>query len=132
MVPGLEVTGMPWVKTPKGRTIHVVLEKKGETLTERDLRAFDEILDLIKKEKQEVVRGYGNAGDSSPKAQESGDVDLPHPTKSITRKILDTLPPAKRNTIANRRLAQQNGWTDEEFEDWVNGSGGSDEGVRDG
>lgn len=75
--------------------------------------------------------GYGNTRDPDPIPKDDS-IDQPHPKRGITRKILDTLPPAPRDTPANRRMAKRNGWTDEEFESWVNGEAESDAGVRDG
>ena len=57
-------------------------------------------------------------------------IDQPHPKRSITQKILATLPPAKKDTPANRRMAKQQGWTDEEFQSWLDGD--SEDTVRDG
>lgn len=77
-----------------------------------------------------MPRGYGNWGDSPPRATDDS-VDQPHPRRSISQKIMETMPAAKRDTPANRRMAKQNGWTDEEFDHWVNGES-EDAGVRDG
>lgn len=77
-----------------------------------------------------MPRGYGNFGDPPPK-QRDDSVDQPHPRRSITQKILATLPPVNRDTPANRRMAKQNGWTDEEFQKWVDGRT-DEEGLRDG
>lgn len=77
-----------------------------------------------------MPRGYGNWGD--PKLPERDDsIDQPHPKRSLTQKIMATLPPGKRDTSANRRMAKSNGWTDEEFEAWVNGES-DDSGIREG
>lgn len=77
-----------------------------------------------------MIRGYGNTSD--PKApREDNTIDRPHPKRSITQKILSSLPPAPRDTPANRRMAKQNGWTDEEFQQWVDGKT-DEEGLRDG
>jgi hypothetical protein len=78
-----------------------------------------------------MIRGYGNL--SEPTIPERDDLlDQPHPRRSITQKILATLPAGIRDTPANRRMAKRNGWTDEEFQSWVNGEGEADAGVRDG
>lgn len=77
-----------------------------------------------------MIRGYGNTFD--PKAlREDNTTDQPHPRRSIIQKILATLPPGKRDTPANRRMAKQNGWTDEEFQAWVDGES-DDSGIREG
>lgn len=75
--------------------------------------------------------GYGDMRDR-PRPERDDSIDQPHPKRSLTQKIIASLPPAKRDTPANRRLAKRNGWTDEEFEAWVNGEGQGDSGVRDG
>ena len=77
-----------------------------------------------------MARGYGNTRDSAP-PQRDDSIDQPHPRRSISQKILATLPPGKRDTPSNRRMAKQNGWTEEEFQAWVNGES-DDAGLRDG
>lgn len=78
-----------------------------------------------------MPRGYGNWNDSPDRPETSDAVDQPHPKRSITQKILATLPPGNRDTPHNRRMAKQNGWSDERFEEWVNGDA-DDESIRDG
>lgn len=76
------------------------------------------------------MMGYGNMRDR-PRPERDDSIDQPHPKRSITQKILSTLPPGKRDTPSNRRMAKQNGWTDEEYQSWVDGAS-EDSGVRDG
>lgn len=75
--------------------------------------------------------GYGDMRDR-PRPESDESIDQPQPRRSITQKILATLPPGNRDTPMNRRMAKQNGWTDEEFDAWVNGENEGDAGVRDG
>lgn len=77
-----------------------------------------------------MVKGYGNWDDPPLKPRDDS-VDQPHPKQSIGQKILATLPPGKRDTPSNRRRALAEGWTEEEFEEWANGTS-TDAGVRDG
>lgn len=65
-----------------------------------------------------MANAYGNLRDrATPEKDRS--VDEPHPKRSISQKIADTLPPPQRDTPRNRRLAKQNGWTDREYQEWV-------------
>lgn len=75
--------------------------------------------------------GYGDMQDR-PRPERDDSIDQPHPKRSLTQKIMESLPPVKRDTPANRRMAKRNGWTDEEFQAWVNGEGQGDGGIRDG
>jgi hypothetical protein len=80
-----------------------------------------------------VPRGYGNWGDPPPKERDTSE-DQPHPARSLAQKISSTIPSIRRDTMFNRRLAQQRGWTEEQFQDWVNGilDGHDHENLRDG
>ena len=77
-----------------------------------------------------MPRGYGNTRDPKP-VERDDSIDRPHPKRSLSQKILATLTPAQRDTPANRRMAKQNGWTEEEFQSWVKGES-DDGGLRDG
>lgn len=78
-----------------------------------------------------MPRGYGNMGDPPEHVETYDAVDQPHPKRSITQKILATLPPGNRDTPYNRRTAKANGWSDERFQEWVDGDA-EDESIRDG
>lgn len=78
-----------------------------------------------------MPRGYGNWSDPVEKVDDNNAVDQPHPRRSITQKILATLPPGNRDTPHNRRMAKANGWSDERFQEWVEGDA-DDESIRDG
>lgn len=77
-----------------------------------------------------MIKGYGNLRDPPPEKPDDS-VDQAHPTKSLSRKIADSLPRSERDTPANYRMAMRNGWTEEEYSAWVAGDTGDEE-IRDG
>lgn len=80
-----------------------------------------------------MPNGYGNTRERPPVERDTS-IDQPHPARSVAQKISATIPAIKRDTMFNRRLAQQRGWTDEQFNEWVAGvlDGHDDENLRDG
>ena len=77
-----------------------------------------------------MPRGYGNWSDPPPPEIDDS-ADQPHPRRSLAQKIAESLPQPKRDTPANRRMAQRTGISEEEFNHWC--AGDYDDGnIRDG
>ena len=90
----------------------------------------EDLEDLLGRLEIPLIKGYGNLRDPPPETVDES-VDQPHPAKSLAYKLGSSLQRPPRDTPANRRMAQRNGWSDEQFAAWVAGDTG-DEDIRDG
>lgn len=49
------------------------------------------------------------------------DDDEPQPNQDLATRVSHGLDPVVRNTVRNRRLARSAGWSETDFENWVEG-----------